>query len=488
MSLQVFLQAYLTGSEQFLSLGNTSAFNSDAFLGRASWLNLYAEVLPRALLAELKLSPMLLGSSNAEQFLLVLAEEEVARANELLRQAAQAVGELSSNTLRLEWASTENLGSWPVARKRLDDAIALQRATPLAASGTARAFEAAAEEADPLSVADYFARFAGGQVTATAVGWNLHDPARLLWDGGQYLWPLKEQSDVEADGILFPRRIALDDDGGRAPLPELAARATGAPLWGILVGAVDQFEAHIKQAGTVEEHIQLSMLIRDFFAGELGLLGTLPDFWRKITVLYRGGDNFAVLGSWDALLALARELQRLFEKFAEHNLQAATGDEGKTISMSLALAPELDADCAAVFEQASSELQKGKATDAGTLRLFGRTLEWKRLAVAEELKTSLMRLVQEFGFSPDYIHDLASVYREAPQVRSGRKKTARTDKPWRTYMRLSAVVPQSRGKEINHVRTTVITSLIGKRTASLKLRPSGRVGLEWARLASDNRQ
>ena len=63
-----------------------------------------------------------------------------------------------------------------------------------------------------------------------------------------------------------------------------------------------------------------------------------------------------------------------------------------------------------------------------------------------------------------------------------RRKTPRVDKPWRVYMRLSRVIPQARGKEVNNVRSTVIASLIGKRTAALKLRPSGRVGLEWARL------
>jgi hypothetical protein len=51
-------------------------------------------------------------------------------------------------------------------------------------------------------------------------------------------------------------------------------------------------------------------------------------------------------------------------------------------------------------------------------------------------------------------------------------------------MRLATVIPQSRGKEVNNVRNAVINSLIGKRTNAVKLRPSGRVGLEWARLAT----
>jgi hypothetical protein len=54
-------------------------------------------------------------------------------------------------------------------------------------------------------------------------------------------------------------------------------------------------------------------------------------------------------------------------------------------------------------------------------------------------------------------------------------------------MRLARVIPQSRGKELNNLRSSVIASLIGKRTTALKLRPSGRVGLEWARLATGSK-
>src|SRR5437660_10038653 len=124
MSLQVFLQAQLLGTEEFLIARSSGHSESTADLtGRCAWLTLACEVLPRALLAELKLSRMLLGSSSAEQFLLVLAEEDIPRANEFLAREASAIAQLSGDTLRLVWASTENLGAWPSVRKRLDYAL-----------------------------------------------------------------------------------------------------------------------------------------------------------------------------------------------------------------------------------------------------------------------------------------------------------------------------------------------------------------------------
>ena len=107
----------------------------------------------------------------------------------------------------------------------------------------------------------------------------------------------------------------------------------------MLRGDVDNFGIRIRRAQTIEEHIQLSVMYKQFFAGELEVLCSMPEFWRKVTVIYSGGDDFAVYGAWDALLGLAREMERLFHRFAEQNLKDFAGPEGKTISMALALAP-----------------------------------------------------------------------------------------------------------------------------------------------------
>ncbi len=487
MSLQVFLQAQISGTEEFLAAQSNEHQDAMAdLLGRCAWLTLACEVLPRALLAELKLSPMLLGSSSAEQFLLVLAEEDVPRANDFLNNAAAEISKLSGNTLRLVWASTENLGAWPIARKRIDDLLLAKTVAPLAAtSDPASLFAPFAEDAQQQGDS-YFVTFAQGLPNAKKVGWSADNAAHLIWDGGQYSWNLKDQSGVDDDGILFPRRFATDDTSGHlTSLPALAKRASGSKKWGILRGDVDHFDLQLRRVNSIEEHIHLSVMFKEFFAGEIALLCTLPDFWRKVSILYRGGEDFAVIGTWDALVPFARELQRLFEKLAEQNTSMFPNLESRSISMAMAIAPDALSHPAAVFQQAGIELQAAKASEVGGFRLFGRSLEWKRLADAEELKSSLMRLVRDFRFSPDYVHDLASVYRESFSARAQRRtKAVKIDKPWRTFMRLSTVIPQGRGKELNNVRNAVITNLVGKKTAGFNLRPSGRVGLEWARLAA----
>jgi CRISPR-associated protein Csm1 len=496
MSLQVFLQARLLGASEFLSaevnlhpnseLVNAQSPRAEAdVIGRAAWLNLLCEVLPRALLAEARLSRMLLGSSSAEQFLLVLTEEDIPRANELLNGASDALRKLSGDTLQLIWATTENLGAWPVARKRLDDALQAKISTPLAGNSDNAALFAPVDQISTPLAHEYFAEFALKLPTAARIGWSSQNPAHLTWDEGQYTWALKEQSGFEDDGVLFPRRFALNDAGAIASGAEVAERAEGTPRWGVLCGDVDQFNSLLRSVGSVEDHIHLSVLFKEFFAGELSVLCTLPEFWRKISILYRGGDDFIVWGSWDGLLLLARELQRVFERFAEQNHQAFPGLKGKTLSMALAIAPSMDAAVASVVHECFLQLEQAKATEPGTFHIFGRAIEWQRLSEAEDVKISLVRLVRDYGYAPEYINDLAAVYREAfSGNRPGRRKLVRVDKPWRTYMRLSRVIPQGRNKETANIRNAAIASLIGKRTTGLKLRPSARVGLEWARLAA----
>ena len=71
MSVQIFLQGKLLGIEEFLT---SPAHSADAsamgehgeslLVGRSQWVSLLCEVLPRALLAELGLAKILLGSSG----------------------------------------------------------------------------------------------------------------------------------------------------------------------------------------------------------------------------------------------------------------------------------------------------------------------------------------------------------------------------------------------------------------------------------------
>ena len=136
MSEQILLQGKILGIEEFLlSPAGADEDAPDVLAGRAQWISLLCEALPRALLAELGLARILLGSSGGGQFLLVLPDEARGPAQEFLSAAARDVDRLSNGRLQLLWGITENLGDWSVVRKRLNEELQRWRGTPLAGVG-----------------------------------------------------------------------------------------------------------------------------------------------------------------------------------------------------------------------------------------------------------------------------------------------------------------------------------------------------------------
>jgi CRISPR-associated protein Csm1 len=485
MSEQILLQGKILGIEEFLLSGSGGATfarssGEELLAGRAQWITLLSEVLPRALLAELGLSRMLLGSSGGSQFLLVLPGEARGPAAAFLQAAARQAATLSAGHIQLVWSVTENLGDWSVVRRRLNDELQRKRSTPLAAAGS-EAFRpfTAASAAEPDA---YFSRELGREVReAATIGWAPETPAMVHPGAGKHSWQLT--SNLSLEGITVARHAAPSEDGkSAAPVQTLARRAQGRSLWGVLRGDVDNFAVRLRRLHTIEEHVQISVLYKQFFAGELEVLCSLPEYWRKVTVLYSGGDDFAVYGSWDALILLAREMQRLFHRFTEENLKDFPGPEGKTISMALALAPEAYSPIAAVYAQAGRNLELAKSADKDCMYLLGRILEWKQLADAAELKDTVTRLISEYRVSRQFLSQLRSFYHKEALGDGMETETQRT---WRFQRRFNRILSGTRDREFQKLRAHLINEMVGRRSAEVKLRPAGLVALEWARLVTE---
>lgn len=483
MSEQILLQGKILGTGEFLVAGpaegrSARSAGEDLLAGRSQWISLLSEVLPRALLAELGLARILLGSSGGSQFLVVLPGEARAAAEDFLIAAAKQVSQLSAGFVKLIWAVTDNLGDWAVIRRRLNDQLQSQRNAPLAGIG-ADAFRATPFTRDPEADA-YFAKELGAKVReAQSVGWSPENPGKVLAGTGKHTWSIT--ANLSGDGIMLARHAAPSDDGKSiAPVQTLARRAQGRSIWGVLRGDVDNFGLRLRRVHSIEEHVPLSVLYKQFFAGELEVLCSLPEFWRKVSVIYSGGDDFAVYGSWDALIGLAREVQRLFHRFTEENLKDYPGAEGKTISMAIALAPETYYPLATVYEDAGRNLDLAKAADKDCIYLLGRILEWRHLNDAAELKDTVTRLIHDFRMSKQFLYQLRSFYR-----RDAYTEGEATERTWRFQRRFNRILSGTRDREFQKLRSHIINEIVGKKSAEVKLRPAGLVALEWARLVTE---
>ncbi len=487
MSEQILLQGKILGTEEFLLSAPGGAMparsNGEELLaGRSQWITLLCEVLPRALLAEFGLARILLGSSGGGQFLLVLPGEDREKAEEFLTVAARQLGELSGGHLTLLWSVTENLGDWSVVRRRLNDELQHKRATPLATQGAA-AFQPVAAPA-PSDADTYFSKELGLNVReASAIGWSPETPAMVHPGTGKYTWNVTPN--LSLDGITLARHAAPSEDGrSAATVATLARRAQGRSLWGVLRGDVDNFGVRLRRVTTIEEHVQLSVLYKQFFAGELEVLCSMPEFWRKVSILYSGGDDFAVYGSWDALLLLAREVQRLFHRFTEENLKDYPGPEGKTISMAMALAPEMHYPIAAVYRGCRAQPGTGQGRGQG---LHLRAGPYPRMEAAgrrrgpERHGGKAGRRFPACRGSSSW--DCAVFTRSRPLAMA--RKTKGRLRTWRFQRRLNRILSGTRDREFQKLRTHLTNEIVGRKSAEVKLRPAGLVALEWARLATE---
>ncbi len=482
MSVQILLYGKLLGIEEFVCSSPYGSANEVSLLaGRAHWIALLSEILPRALLAELGLARVLLGSSGGGQFILVLPDEARTAAEAFFGAASQEMERMSGGCLRLACSVTENLGDWSVVRKRLFEAMR-RKLDILPGLGPGAFVPFDAERT--ASPDDYFQSLAESLWQAETVGWNPDAPARIVPGSGKHTWGLVPNRGI--DEIPMARHAAPSEDGRRpASLPTLASRADGRRTWGVLRADVHSFRIRLRRAQTIEEHIRLSVMYKQFFAGELEVLCSQPEFWRKVTVLYSGGDDFAVYGAWDALIPLAREMQRLFHRFTEENLKDFPGPEGKTMSAALALAPEpRRSSLASIAELAGNRLEQAKDIDKDCISILGRVLEWRHLADAADLKETLARMVPELGSSSQFLSELTSFYHKGGQTWSHGAEQ-RFDRPWRFQRRLNRVVAGAKDRELQKLRAHLANEMMGRGAAQVKLRPAGLVALEWARLSTE---
>ncbi len=138
-----------------------------------------------------------------------------------------------------------------------------------------------------------------------------------------------------------------------------------------------------------------------------------PSFGGRSPSFSSGGNDFAaVYGSWDALIPLARELQRMFQRFTEENLKDFPGAEAKTITMACTLAESADASLAAIYEQCGYDLALAKAADKDCIFIMDRVLEWKQLGDAAELKEAVERIEEEFRGGKQFLAEVLDLYQK----------------------------------------------------------------------------
>jgi CRISPR-associated protein Csm1 len=154
--------------------------------------------------------------------------------------------------------------------------------------------------------------------------------------------------------------------------------------------------------------------------------------------------------------------------------------------MAMAIARDSETAIASVYEEAGRLLELAKATDRDCIFVLGHTLEWRQLAAASDLRETMLRMAAELDSPRRLLLDLTAFYRKAAAVgRPGRVAGRRFEKPWQVQRHLNRALGDIRDRELQKLRTHLTNEILAKGATEMKLRPGGRVALEWARMLAE---
>jgi CRISPR-associated protein Csm1 len=471
MSLQIFLYGQFRGIESFVA---GAGRRDGEVCDRSLWISLLTEIAPRAFLAEQGLSPLLAGYSGGGGFLLLLPEPAVGEAEGFFARLRDGVESASGGDVELHWTWTENLGTWEHIWKRLREGLERKLRTPLAHRGVAglgmdarrgeRAWEGLCEQ------------LAG----ASFAGWSPEWPERVEAGEGRHQWPIGAAP--EGLTVSIPPR----EPGA------FAARAQGARRWGLLRVDIDHTLARLSAAQDAESFRFTAHLYKNLVAGELQRIAAMDRHKDRMGILYSGGDDFAAVGAWDALLSVAIEFHRVFTLFSRDLPGGREMSEGATLSAALTVAAPGEG-LAAVWAANRVQLETVKSSGRNAFSLFDRILEWSALDEAEALKGRMRKLREVFGCPAELFGELAEYYEDygasdgLASLRA-RRRERRFDRPWRFHRRLRRLAGDRWGTEFERQWRAFVGELIGRGQVQKQLRPAGRVALEWAQLEAASRR
>jgi CRISPR-associated protein Csm1 len=175
----------------------------------------------------------------------------------------------------------------------------------------------------------------------------------------------------------------------------------------------------------------------------------------------------------------------VFHRFTEENLKDFPGPEGKTITMAVSLAPETGASALAVYEEAGRRLDAAKSAGKDCIWVMGRSLEWRQLALASELHETMRQAASVLPSPAPLFVELGAFYRREGSSVATRAAEGQLDRPWRVHRALSRAFRDSRGREAQRLRSQLLNEIVSKAAGQRRLRPAGRVALEWTKLLTE---
>lgn len=249
-----------------------------------------------------------------------------------------------------------------------------------------------------LALFGYSYSFTPPETTPTA-SYKLNDP-----DYNPHRWT----------GFTFLANAMATKEDAIKTFEDLAEASEGIKQWAVLRADVDNlgavFQKGLKDDQSISRYTTLSRLISTFFGGRVNRL--VEDvFSETIHLLYSGGDDLFVVGSWS-------ELPRFYETLTEEFNRFTGENPHMTLSGAQYIAPRIKYPLYSAAEEAGKALESrakkhtrpdGRRKDA--LLFLDEVVENERLAELKVLKRELSNLITK-GVSKGFLHTIHSTAKD----------------------------------------------------------------------------
>jgi CRISPR-associated protein Csm1 len=213
------------------------------------------------------------------------------------------------------------------------------------------------------------------------------------------------------DGRIIPRRLARHvprlPSGEPVEFKDLAARAEGTPLLGVLKLDADNLGAAFRKAlqGAPDfvAFKRLSERLDDFFAAQVDEILARPP-WDSLYMVFSGGDDLLLVGPWNVAFDFAGHVRQSFAR-------TFAGD-GLTLSGGLTLIKPTfpirsGADQAdSLLDDAKSKATAGATAPKDQMAAFGQVWKWRDHTTVVDTARQLADWVRQGAMPRGWLHTL----------------------------------------------------------------------------------
>ncbi|TYP55422.1 type III-A CRISPR-associated protein Cas10/Csm1 [Thermosediminibacter litoriperuensis] len=267
--------------------------------------------------------------------------------------------------------------------------------------------------------------------------------------------------------MKIPVGMKLDQKGNIITFDEISDSAKGIKVWGVLRGDVDNlgriFREGLGQNRSFARIMTLSQEMAQFFGPSLermlNRLGSCDKShsYEKCAVIYAGGDDFFLVGPWDAMPYVAEEIKKEFYRYTGLN-------PAITVSMAFDIAPDKKFPLYRVAQTAGENLENAKhfkdpvrKKEKNCFAFAGVPIGWEDFDKFKDVKEKLSKALDELKVSRSL---LGIIYRVCREYEVSANEDGKMFRSWRLFYYIARL--KERNKKAEDILDKLIDLLIEK--------------------------